>query len=63
MGKSNEAVQVLKLVLIFFRAFRYSFVPIQTSSLLFTVSWQHLSLKGLIQSKSLWKNQKFHGIQ
>ena len=40
----NEAVQVLRLDLILFRAFRYHFVLlIQTSSLSFTVSLQRLS--------------------
>ena len=39
----NEAVQVLKLILISFRAFRYSLVQFQIQSLLFTVSSQHLS--------------------
>ena len=58
--KGNEPVQVRKLVLISFRAFRYPFVQIQTSSLLFTISSQHLSSGGLIHDRSLWKNQKFH---
>ena len=48
----NETVQVFKLVLVYSGLFGISFVQIQTSNLLVTVSSQHLSSRGLTDERS-----------